>query len=359
VSLVRCAALLLLCCGALLQASCRSPRGAARPAPAEPNAEAPLEVLEAAEAVPGREPLPGERLPRRGDEILVCGQLFHTGTKVVLWTDPYGYDAYRVEPRFPSETAGRANPPEGARYGTLRKHLGEEQKAKVLERGWELEELQREVDQFVIHYDVCGTSRQCFKVLHDLRGLSVHFLLDADGTIYQTLDLKERGWHASEANDRSIGVEIAGIGAYPSADAAELQRFYARDEQGVRLVFPAALAKGAPAAKTVLRPARGGELLAGEIHGRRLFQYDFTDAQYEALAHLVAALRHALPKIALDVPRDAAGAVRSDALSAAEREAFSGLLGHFHVTRNKADPGPAFDWERVLGRARELAADQP
>ena len=48
--------------------------------------------------------------------------------------------------------------------------------------------LQQVVDQFVIHFDVCGTSRRCFEVLQDKRGLSVHFMLDIDGTIYQTLD---------------------------------------------------------------------------------------------------------------------------------------------------------------------------
>lgn len=334
-----------------LSVSCRSARTSARD-------DAPVRTEARPEEAPRStvpDVRPGERLPRRGDEILVCGQLFHTGTKVVLWMDPHGYDAYRVEPRFPSETSTRPNPPQGARYGTLRKHLGEEQKQLVLERGWELSELQREVDQFVIHYDVCGTARQCFKVLHDLRGLSVHFLLDADGTLYQTLDLKERGWHASEANDRSIGVEIAQIGAYPSAEDDALKRFYARDEQGVKLAFPSSLANGAPAADQVLRPARNGELITGAIHGVQLWQYDFTDAQYEALAHLVAALRTALPRIELAVPRDAAGHVRNDALSAEERGAYAGLLGHYHVTRNKTDPGPAFDWERVLRRAAELS----
>ena len=53
------------------------------------------------------EPKVGERLPRRGDEIVVCGQLFHTTTKVVLWTDPGGFDAYRVERRFaPDDSRG-------------------------------------------------------------------------------------------------------------------------------------------------------------------------------------------------------------------------------------------------------------
>ncbi len=45
-------------------------------------------------------PKPGDVAPRRGDEIMVCGTLIHTGAPVVLWTDPGGYDAYRVEKRF-------------------------------------------------------------------------------------------------------------------------------------------------------------------------------------------------------------------------------------------------------------------
>ena len=59
----------------------------------------------------------GQRLERRGDEIVVCGQLYHTTAPVVLWMDPGGYDAYRLERRFvpldqaatpPREKAGRA-----------------------------------------------------------------------------------------------------------------------------------------------------------------------------------------------------------------------------------------------------------
>src|SRR5262245_64191784 len=46
-------------------------------------------------------PKVAQKLPRQGDEIVVCGQYFHTGgAKVILWTDPGGYDAYRTERRF-------------------------------------------------------------------------------------------------------------------------------------------------------------------------------------------------------------------------------------------------------------------
>jgi N-acetyl-anhydromuramyl-L-alanine amidase AmpD len=86
---------------------------------------------------------------------------------------------------------------------------------RVKEQGWTLSDLQEQVDQFVIHFDVCGTSRQCFKILHDIRGLSVQFMCDIDGTIYQTLDLKESAWHATISNSRSVGIEIANLGAFP------------------------------------------------------------------------------------------------------------------------------------------------
>src|SRR5688572_15071273 len=42
----------------------------------------------------------GARLARKGDEIVIAGQYFHTGAPVVLWTDPGGFDAYRTERRF-------------------------------------------------------------------------------------------------------------------------------------------------------------------------------------------------------------------------------------------------------------------
>jgi N-acetyl-anhydromuramyl-L-alanine amidase AmpD len=35
---------------------------------------------------------------------------------------------------------------------------------------------------------------------------------------------------------------------------------------------------------------------------------------------------------------------------------YRGLLGHYHMQKNKIDPGPAFDWERVVSGARGIMA---
>jgi hypothetical protein len=64
-------------------------------------------------------------------------------------------------------------------------------------------------DLFVVHWDGCLNSRQCFDVL-EARGLSATFLLDEDGTVFQTINMaRQYAWHASEVNRRSWGVEIA------------------------------------------------------------------------------------------------------------------------------------------------------
>ncbi|MCA8943059.1 MAG: N-acetylmuramoyl-L-alanine amidase, partial [Planctomycetes bacterium] len=259
-------------------------------------------------------PAPGRPLERSGDEISVCGQLFHTGTPVVLWNDPGGYSAYRATRRFTPVPDGE--PTDKQLYGT-RTTDDEKLAARVEARGWTLEDLRHVVKQFVIHYDQCGTSLGCFRVLEQ-RGLSVHFMLDLDGTVYQTLDLKERAWHASQANSAAVGVEVANVGAYTQPVHHILKAWYADDSGGVRVQFPKWIKDSGLRTKGyVPRPARP-DILSGTIHGKQYWQYDFTDAQYEALAKLSAALHQVLPAIRLEVPRDTDGSILKRALTPEE-----------------------------------------
>jgi N-acetyl-anhydromuramyl-L-alanine amidase AmpD len=312
----------------------------------------------------------GERLARQGDEIVVCGQLFHTTAPVVLWTDPGGYDAYRVERRFvPLAEASWEKTREAAvphlespnRYGIRLKRLTPEQAERVRGGGWDLDTLRGVVDQFVIHFDARGTARRCFQVLHDQRGLSVHFLLDLDGTIYQTLDLKERAWHATIANDRSVGIEIANVGAFPVADSGKadlpLRLWYTKGGDGsTAITIPGGLENsGQRNPDVMLRPSRD-EPVVGTIQGRELVQYDFTPAQYTALVKLIATLCTLFPRITCDYPRDRAGQLIPHKLPQEDFDDFQGILGHFHVQSNKVDPGPAFQWDKVIEGARRLLA---
>jgi N-acetylmuramoyl-L-alanine amidase len=329
-------------------------------------------------------PKPGDVLARSGDEIMVCGQLFHTGTPVVLWTDPGGYDAYRTELRYgpvddsPFDLASKLNKELKTpnRYGLRKDALTPEQIERVRGGGWDLPLLQKVVDQFVLHYDQSGTSRRCFEVLHDRRCLSIHFMLDLDGTIYQTLDLKERAWHATTSNTRSIGVEIANLGGYevfrPSVrwfdsvlrqigDKSPLNQWYVKDSEGLRIKFPADFPAPNGGQRTpgfIARPAQP-EPIVGDVQGKTLKQYDFTPQQYDALIKLTATLCRVFPKITCDYPHNDMGSIIREKLPDEQLKTYQGILGHYHIQTNKIDPGPALDWEKIVSGVREILDDAP
>ena len=308
-------------------------------------------------------PKTGMLLPRHGDEIVVAGQFFHTGTPIVLWMDPGGYDAYRVERRFSPfdesswETsklavAGLTTP---NRYGLRKAPLTPEQIEKVRGGGWDLPLLQSVVDQFVLHFDVCGVSRQCFNVLHDHRNLSVHFMLDIDGTIYQTLDLKERAWHATTSNTRSVGVEIANIGAYKPGSKNPLQTWYGPGSNGTtRITIPPSLGDGGVRTRGFIGYPIRYQPVVGTIQGTELEQYDLTPQQYDALIKLTATLCSVFPKMKCDYPKDADGKLIPEKLPDDQLSQFQGVLGHYHIQKEKVDPGPALQWDYFIDSARKL-----
>ena len=323
---------------------------------------------------------PGSELPRSGDEIVVCGRLFHTGAPVVLWTDPGGYDAYRTEKRFvPWDKASWKTPEKGDAVGSPNRYgvrfapksgapddappvLSADEFERIRGGGWDLPLLQQHVDQFVLHYDVCGVSRQCFRILHDVRGLSVQFMLDIDGTIYQTMDLKERAWHATSSNDRAIGVEIANIGAYGPGEKDPFEQWYTREpapshngatgETKLRITIPERLGDGGVRTPNFVGSPARSEMILGEVQGRQLRQYDLTPQQYDSLIKLTAALHRVLPRIELDYPRDESGRLIAARLTPERLENYHGVMGHYHIQKDKADPGPALQWDKVINGAR-------
>jgi len=315
----------------------------------------------------GTMPRAGQAEPRRGDEIVAAGQFFHTGSPVVLWMDPGGYDGYRVERRFApleksdwattsAEVKGMRSP---NRYSLRAASLTPEQIEKVRGGGWDLPLLRNVVDQLVMHFDVCGTSRTCFMVLQDDRDLSVHFMVDLDGTIYQTLDLKERAFHATTSNDRSIGIEIANIGAYPATGTNVLDQWYHTNAGGqTTITIPDRFGDGGERTRNFVgHPARA-QPVRGTIQGEDLVQYDFTPEQYAALTKLTAALCKVFPKLQCRYPVDAQGKLIPQKLPNDELKNYQGVLGHYHIQTNKTDPGPAFDWERVVGGAKRILDQQ-
>jgi len=163
---------------------------------------------------------------------------------------------------------------------------------------------------FVNHWDVCLSSESCSKVL-SRRGISVHFCIDNDGTIYQLLDTQHGAWHAGigRVNHASVGVEIS------NAYYTKHQDWYERNGFGKRPVV------------------KKGE---ARVHGRGLDEHlDFYPIQIEALKALWKAVHQALD-IPLEVPMDGdelLTAVHKDS----SRAKFKGFVNHYNLTERKID----------------------
>src|SRR5215207_6015858 len=131
------------------------------------------------------------------------------------------------------------------------------------------------IKQFVLHHDGCWSAEMCWNVLHNERGLSCHFLIDNDGTIYQTIDLAFMAYHAAEYNVSSIGVEFCSRGdATKDPNANEYRK------HGM---------------KRTTTPCK--------INGHTILSYEFTPEQYDAMKALARGLTRALPNLPLEYPQ--------------------------------------------------------
>ena len=249
----------------------------------------------------------------RGTAIMVAGQPVDLGRTVVLWNDEQGFNGYD---RRCIEQSGGCCDADWARYGT---------RAGLAHRS--MADLQGVVSQLVLHFDGCVNSRSCFKSMHNrVRasggcGLSAHFMIDSDGTIYQTLDLAERAYHAEQENSISVGVEICNRGRYQPSELSRLPAEYRT------------------------RPRR-----QVVINGVGYDAYDFRPEQYESLASLSRTLLRIFPKMKPVIPeRDGQPFLQT----LAHPLEFHGIVGHLHVDlqKQKWDPG-ALDWNRLVRALR-------
>ena len=169
--------------------------------------------------------------------------------------------------------------------------------------GFKEQKRKRNVSMFVTHWDVCLNSRTCYKILQK-RGISIHFAIDNDGTIYQFLDMNHIGWHASSRtiNKKAIGVEIANA-YYP-----KYQSWYVKNGFGERPMITDA-----------------------SVHGKPMKPFmDFYPVQKEALKALMEAVHLALG-IPLETPEEktVSKEVRSGK--------FKGFVHHYHCIKSKID----------------------
>lgn len=134
--------------------------------------------------------------------------------------------------------------------------------------------------------------------------VSVHFIVDQLGEVYQCCDTDARCAHAADngGNTYGVGIEIVNRG------------------------------DGDAPARTFVRSTR-----TERIHGRGCTYAEFFPAQIASVVALNAAIcsAYGLP---MRVPMKD-GDVYPTALPVRYLESFRGVLGHFHLTTGKRDPG--------------------
>ncbi len=250
--------------------------------------------------------------------IYVAGQKFHVEAPVVNFTEGPRWDA-TAKTCLPTDNDGMrlCTSPEGfpstvnynQRYA-LRpalRHYGEHPP---------LEAVKAVIKQFVVHHDGCSSSDMCFDVLQNERGLSVHFMVDNDGTIFQTIDLALMAYHAAEWNTASIGVELCNRG-----DWLKEPHYYDGGRFG---------------------PLRAPKLC--RINGHTFKAFEYTKPQMESFRALCRDLIRILPNLPTEFPQSSPGEPMWDTMPTAASFGFAGFIGHYHLTAQKWDPGP-FDFK--------------
>ncbi|MFO0577239.1 MAG: N-acetylmuramoyl-L-alanine amidase [Polyangia bacterium] len=254
--------------------------------------------------------------------LIVCGRSYNIGWPVTNFYDNPSFSAYTLR-CFKGKDGGAPGilpfaPAKGLGKSPYRYR---ERRLMGGQKG-DLRRLQEIIRQFVIHHDGLFSSAQCMHVLHDERGLSVHFLIDNDGTIYQTLDLADGAFHATGVNEISIGVELCNRGV-------------------VDLDGPDAYRKR----------GQSRDIAECMVHQSRYRMWQYTRAQYEAMVALGRALTRLLPNLPQVYP-EWNGVVLPTWM--ADPRAFAGYIGHYHVTNNKWDPG-CFDFKWFVSKIRANA----
>ena len=166
----------------------------------------------------------------------------------------------------------------------------------------------RKPTHFTNPWDVCLSTETMAKIINR-RGVSMHFGIDNDGTIYQLLDTQHGAWQAGHwyGNKHGIGVEIS------NAYYTKYQGLYEKHGYGSRPVVTDAV-----------------------VHGKTLGEHlGFYPVQLEALKKLWKAL-HLGMNIPLEYPVSTGGlctTVHPDVKGGS----FKGFCNHYNYTKKKID----------------------
>lgn len=232
--------------------------------------------------------------------IIAAGKSFDIGCRVILWNEPGGYSFYKHN--------------------------------SVNLRDISYEDLNNKLTCFVVHYSNTYRSKNTYDILN-MRGLSANFIIDDDvnngcATIYQCADIKDVCKTHGIMNNFGSGVEIS-----YQPDAFKNSELYSETNQKKYNVQP-------------------HNIVTDYVHGVRVSKvFTPTAAQVEACSRLAWGYTNLFPNIIPFFPRDKDKNIIRKSLSNIYN--YKGLIGHYHITRQKPDP-VGFPFETLEKRIQEL-----
>lgn len=176
------------------------------------------------------------------------------------------------------------------------------------------------VDLFVLHWTGGENDIETLHRVLDKRELGVEFAIDREGVIWQFCDpALVDTFDAGSVNTRSFGVEVVCYGMAGTGGAVPQK---GKD----RTVYQA-----------VIRDKR--RVMAG-----------FYGPQHGAIKALLDTVTTATPTIPRVLPTSGTDKLLARTMTPEELAAYKGVIGHFHVSANKTDPGTeVFDYLRANG----------
>jgi N-acetyl-anhydromuramyl-L-alanine amidase AmpD len=198
----------------------------------------------------------------------------------------------------------------------------------------------RSPTMIVVHWDAALSSKSCYDILAK-RGISTHFSIDNDGTIYQFVDSNDITWHSGPTkqdrevlakknvqippkvswNNISIGIDISNAYYLKYNDA------YVKRGFGPRPV------------------------IKSKCHGMNLEHLGYYPAQVESFKKLIRVLCD-IYNIDLAYPTQSGKTELSTTISVDAIEGkFNGIVNHYNLTTNKIDTS-GFPIEKVVNELK-------
>lgn len=219
-----------------------------------------------------------------------------------------------------------------------------------------LDDLKKLIQYVVLHTDISPHANQTFRVLVG-RGLSSHFCINWNGMIYQNADIADYTAHAGgDANPVSIGIDM-NLLIFSDPPLGDFDRSIKQTFDRIRPKYRNLAREKLKLDQRGLSKDQEAEILdefefeqpkTRWVQGNKaLRSWGYTPRQYEALIALLKLFVRVLD-LEKSYPTGPDGQVFPTILADDDLKKAKGFIAHWHISVERWDPGPAFDWERVL-----------